>query len=152
MPITSLLNKKAPDFTLKGFDEKEVKLSQFKDKIVILDFFATFSTTAKKQVVLIEKLHQKYKEKGVVIIGITSEKDIAKIKNFATDNKITFTILLDGTDVFKNYRVTQLPMLYFISKEGNVCSIFMGTNANNEAKIDAEIEKLIKSISTSPEK
>lgn len=149
--MTSLLSKKAPDFTLKGLDEKEVNLSQFKDKIVVLEFFATFSTTAKKQVVLIEKFHQKYREKGVVVIGITSEKDIAKIKSFVTDNKITFTILSNGADVYKNYRVTQLPILYFINKEGVVCSIFMGTNASNEAKIDAEIEKLLKSTKPSSE-
>ena len=140
MPVGSILNQKAPDFILKGLDNKEVKLSQFKDKTVILDFFGTFSTTSKKQVAVMEKLYKKYKGQGLVVLGITSEKDRPKVQKFVTDNKITFTILPDGVKSLKDYKVTQLPMLFFI-KNGVVSVLFMGPNTYTETKMDAEIAK-----------
>jgi peroxiredoxin len=148
LPVSSILNQKAPDFTLKGLDNKEVKLSQFKDKTVILDFFGTFSTTSKKQVAVMEKLYQKYKGQGLVVLGITSEKDRPKVQKFVTNNKLTFTILPDGVMTLKNYKVTQLPMLFFI-KNGVVSMSFMGPNTYTETKLDAEIAKYFPSASAS---
>lgn len=148
MPVSSILNQKAPEITLKGLDNEEVKLSQFKDKTVILDFFGTFSTTSKKQVAVMEKLYQKYKTKGLVVLGVTSEKDRPKVQKFVTDNKVTFTVLPDGVMALKNYKVTQLPTLFFI-QNGVVSVLLMGPNTYTETKMDAEIAKCFQPASAS---
>ncbi len=136
------MGKKAPEFTLKSLDGKEIKLSQFNGKFVILDFFATFSKTSQKQVLVMEKLYQKYstqEDNQLVILGITSEKDKAKVQKFVTNNKLTFPILAEGAKTFKDYKVTQLPTVLCITKEGNVCSAYFGAVTYDEAKFDAEI-------------
>ena len=143
--VQSLIGQKSPEFSLKSLDDKEVKLSQFKDKLVILDFFTTFSKTSQKQILLMEKLYQKYskpkdnKPQGLVILGITSEKDKAKVKKFVTENKITFPILAEGAKAFKDYKATQLPTVLFVNKDGSICSAHLGAVTYNEAKFDAEI-------------
>jgi len=92
-----------------------------------------------------EKLYQKYgKQKEnepqqLVILGITSEKDKVKVKKFVTQNKITFPILAEGIKAFKDYKVTQLPTVLFINKDGSVCSAHFGTVTYDEPKFDAEI-------------
>jgi len=150
----SLVCQKAPEFTLKSLNEKdkEVKLSQpiFKDKIIVLDFFATFSKTSKKQVVLMEKLYQKYNknqkdqnQQQLIVLGITSETNQTKIQKFVTDNKLTFPILIEGTKALKDYKVTQLPLIFFIKKDGTVSSAYVGPSAYDEVKMDAEIAKLL---------
>ena len=148
-----MVGQKAPEIILKDFDGKEVKLSQFKDKPLILDFFATFSKTSQKQILVMEKLNKKYNkqqddkaqkdEQKLVILGVTSEKNKEKVKKFVTDNKLTFPILVEGVKTFKDYKVTQLPTVLFITKDGNVCSAHFGVITYDEAKFDAEITKFI---------
>ena len=153
----SLVGQKAPEFILKSLNEKdkEVKLSQtiFKDKIIVLDFFATFSKTSKKQVALMEKLYQKYNknqkdqnQQQLIVLGITSETNRTKIQKFVTDNKLTFPILIEGAKALKDYKVTQLPLIFFVKKDGTVFSAYVGPPAYDEVKMDAEIAKLLGAV------
>jgi peroxiredoxin len=155
-----MVGKKAPEIILKDLDGKEVKLSQFKDKPLILDFFATFSKTSQKQILVMEKLNKKYNkqqddkkddktqkdEQQLIILGITSEKYKEKVKRFVTANKLTFPILVEGIKTFKDYKVTQLPTVLFITKDGNVCSAHFGVITYNEPKFDAEIKSFLPGI------
>ena len=89
-----------------------------------------------------EKLYQKYnkqEDNKLVILGVTSERNKEKVKKFVTNNKLTFPILAEGVKTFKDYLVTQLPTVLFITKEGYVCSAHFGAVTYDEAKFDAEI-------------
>lgn len=147
--VQSLVDQEAPEFTLKDFDGKEIKLSQFKDKPIILDFFVVSGKTSKRQVLMMEKLYQKYgKQKEdepqkLVILGITSETNKEKVQKFVAKNKLTFPILFEGVKTFNDYKVTQLPTLLFIDKDGSICSAHSGKVTYNEAKFDAEIKNFM---------
>ena len=96
-----------------------------------------------------EKLYQKYgKQKEnepqkLIIFGITSERDREKVKKFVTENKITFPIFAEGVKAFKDYKVTQLPAVVFVNKDGSICSAYLGAVTYNEVKFDAEITGFI---------
>jgi peroxiredoxin len=142
-----MVDKKAPDFTLKGLDGKEVELSKFKGKIVLLHFFATFSKVSQKQLPQMEKLHQKYKERGLVVIGITVEKDRKKLQQFARQNKLSYPILLNAKKVLKDYKLGQIPDVCSINKEGVISSVYVGFSPCNEEKTEAEVGNLLETIS-----
>ena len=126
---------------------KEVTLSRFKGKAVLLHFFATFSKVSRKQLPQMEKLHQEYKGRAFIVIGITVETNGGKVQSFAKQNQLSYPILLNARKVFKDYKLGQIPDVCLINKEGTISNLYLGFNPCNEEKIEAEIECLLGPIS-----
>jgi len=154
----SLAGKEATEFKLKSLDGKEVKLSEFKDKVVMLNFIATYSATSKKEVVAIEKLYQKYKEKDpkkenkFVVLGImsTPEKSKEKVQEFVNKYKITFPMLIGAGKTFKDYKVNQLPTVFYINKDGMIYSVHSGPVTCDEERMSADIKKVMENAPIPP--
>jgi cytochrome c biogenesis protein CcmG/thiol:disulfide interchange protein DsbE len=134
-----MIDQEAPDFTLKSLDGKEVKLSEFKGKVVLLHFFATFSKASQNQLPQLERLHKEYKESGLVVIGVTVEKNAEKVRAFARQNQLSYLILLEAAKVFKDYKMGQIPDLCFINKKGVISVVYIGFNPRNEAKVESQV-------------
>jgi len=78
------IGEPAPDFKYKTLDGKECALSDHKGKVVILDFFSSRWLTSRNNIVHLELIHRKFKNKGVVVLGISKEKEI-NLKNFVNE-------------------------------------------------------------------
>ena len=87
--------------------------------------------------------HQKYKERGLVVIGITVERGVEKVRAFCRQEQLFYPILLNGRKAFKAYKLGQIPDMCLINKDGVICALYVGLNPCNEAKIEAEIEELL---------
>jgi peroxiredoxin len=121
-----MLNKRAIDFTLKSLDGKNVKLSDLKGKIVVLDFWATWCGPCKASFPALQKMHDKYKDNpNIVFLAISTLENekgdalIAKINEFIEKNNYTFTILLDE-DVNRKYGVQGIPAKFIIDRYGKI--------------------------------
>ncbi|WP_050607448.1 cytochrome c biogenesis protein/redoxin [Clostridium niameyense] len=121
------------DFKLKDQYGKEHKLSDYKGKIVFLNFWATWCPPCRSEMPHIQELYKEYNEnKGnVIILGIANpggqEKDIAGIKEFLNKNKYSFPVVFDESgEVFGEYGISSFPTTYMIDKEGNVFGYVTG--------------------------
>ena len=134
----------APDWTLKTPDGKEVKLSALKGSVVVMDFWATWCGPCKAAMPSVQKLHEKYKEKGVQVYGLnTWEKDGDPAK-YMKDQKYTYGLLLKADDVAKKYAVTGIPTFYIIGKDGKVIFTEVGFNGpESEKQITDAIDKVL---------
>ncbi|AMM92920.1 TlpA disulfide reductase family protein [Peribacillus simplex] len=114
------IGAKAPDFNLKTLDGKQVELSDYKGKKVMLNFWATWCPPCKKEMPDMEKYTQQAGDDVVVLaVNIDPENDV---KSFVNNNGITFTIPLDSQSA-KNpvndlYNISFIPTTYFIDKKG----------------------------------
>ena len=136
----------APDFNLTSLDGNQVSLASLKGKVVLLDFGATWCRPCKAAMPTIQKLHEAYKDKGVVILGVnTWEKNADAAKDDMARNKFTYGCLLNGDDLAKAYGVTGIPTLVIIGKDGKVAMADMGlsddTGASLRKVIDAALAK-----------
>ncbi|MDP2911458.1 MAG: TlpA disulfide reductase family protein, partial [Candidatus Omnitrophota bacterium] len=96
--------KIAPEFTLKDIGGAEIKLSDFKDKVVIIDFWATWCPPCKAEIPHFIDLYSQYKDQGLEIIGISLDFNGEKIlPAFVSKNNINYTILLGGEEVSDLY-------------------------------------------------
>ena len=86
------VGNQAVDFTLKNPDGKEITLSDYKGKKVLLNFWATWCNPCKKEMPDMEKIHQSYPDTVVLAVNIDSDKDI---KGFMNKLKLTFPTVLD---------------------------------------------------------
>jgi len=117
---------KAPDFVLKNYDGKEVKLADLKGKIVVLEWFnyeCPFVKYHYEKASTMKDLAAKHKEKNVVWLAInsTSHQETEKNKEYAEKNKILFPILDDRSGkIGKAYHATKTPHMIIIDAEGNI--------------------------------
>ncbi len=133
----------APDFALTDPDGKTYKLADFKGKVVLLDFWATWCGPCKAAMPSIQKLHEKFKDKAVVVAGVnTWERGDApgymKGKNF------TYLCLLKGDDLAKAYGISGIPTLVVIGKDGKIVKEHVGFDPSMEEMLAKAIEDQLK--------
>lgn len=113
---------KAPDFSLKDLNGKTVKLSDYKGKVVILNFWATWCPYCIDEMPDLDKLSKEYSKSGeTVILAIDVQEDAKKVEKFVSDNKFSLPVLLD-TDgsVASAYGISGYPTTFIINKDGTV--------------------------------
>ncbi len=121
-----LLHNEAPDFTLEALEGKKINLKSLRGKTVLIDFWATWCAPCLMAMPHIQKIHEDFKEQGLVVLGINSEP-AAKARNYMERKGYNFTNLIDEDHkVSKLYQVRGLPTTLIIDKEGVVQHYLMG--------------------------
>lgn len=111
------LGKRLPDFTLKNLDGQDLSLSQVEDKIIIVNFWATWCKWCKEEMPDIQKIKEENDDVLVLAVNVEEPKD--QVKKYIEDGGYDFEVLLDEDGaVSAQYLVTGLPASYFVDKEG----------------------------------
>lgn len=116
------------DFTMKDLDGKDVSLSSFKGKVILLNFWATWCGPCKAEIPGFVELQDTYK-KDLVVVGYDVDDTAEKARAFATEYKINYPVLLGlgREDVQDAYGpIWGIPASFLISKDGKVCKRHMG--------------------------
>ncbi len=122
-------SKPAPDFVLKDIHGKEVRLSQFKGKPVLLNFWATWCVPCKEELPSMQRLHDASKNNGdIQIIAVSVDRsNIERIHLYVRDLNLSFPILLDPDRIArKPYFVRGLPTSYLIDADGKLRGFISG--------------------------
>lgn len=131
----------APDWALKDAQGKVHRLSDYKGKVVVLDFWATWCGPCKKAMPSVQKVHEKFKDKGVVVIGVATWEKDGDPAAYMKEKGFNYNLLLKGDDVAKSYRVKGIPTFYIIGGDGKVVFSESGFDPSDESKIEKVIEK-----------
>jgi peroxiredoxin len=136
----------APDFTLQSLDDKSVRLSDFRGKAVLLNFWATWCAPCKIEMPWFVELQKRYGSQGLQIVGVAmddaSKEDIAK---FAKDMGVNYPVLIGKESVGDEYGgVPALPETFLIGRDGKIVDKIIGL------KDKAEIEDTIKRALNTP--
>ncbi len=135
----------APDFTLSTLDGGSAALSDYRDSVVVVNFWASWCPPCKKEMPAIQAVASAYPADELTILGVnsTSQDDLANVQAFVTDYGLSFPILLDKTgEVSHLYQVQALPTTFFIDQEGVIQKVIYG-GPLSEALIRAEIDRLL---------
>lgn len=146
MPISpGFAAEPAPDFTLPTFpDDAKVSLSDFKGRVVYLDFWATWCPPCRKSFPWMDEMHERYKEDGLTIIAVSVDKKRQLIEEFIKKTEPTFTIAHDPFGkVAKSYTLRGMPSSYLIDRNGMLIKTHMGFRNKDKAKLEAIIQRLL---------
>lgn len=117
----------APDFLLEQLDGPDLRLSDFRGQPVVLNFWATWCSPCRKEMPQFVRAYDKYRDDGLVIIGLNLQEGKTIARNFAEDYGMEFPIVIDRDGEMKDrYRALGLPTTYFIDRDGVVRSVFRG--------------------------
>jgi len=135
--------KSAPSFTLQDLNGKQVSLSDFKGKVVILDFWATWCPPCVKEIPHFIALYEQYKDQGFAIVGISLDhQGISVVKSFARKYRVNYPILMTDGQVDKAYGgIPSIPTTFVIDSAGNIRQKYVGYR--DKAVFEADIKALL---------
>ncbi|HEX8876717.1 MAG TPA: redoxin domain-containing protein [Phycisphaerales bacterium] len=111
----------APAFELKDFEGKSVKLTDFKDRVVVLYFWGTGSEQARDAAPAVQRVFSKYRGKDVAVLGLNTEPNpTADPQKFARDNGLGFPSVVKAETIAGLYRLKSWPTFYVLGKDGKV--------------------------------
>ena len=125
-------------FKFDHTETEKVKLSDLKGKIVVATFWAAWSPQSKQQVSVLSKLHKKYKDQDVVVIGISVDEGGAeRVRPFVQRSILQYTILLADTSTKSAYGgIGTLPSTFVIDQEGNIQKEYFGYQGEHILELD----------------
>jgi len=135
---------KAPDFTLKNVAGENVRLSDFKGKVVIVDFWATWCGPCRKGIPDLISLQNEYKNK-IAVIGISVDQENTKrgVPDFVKQMGINYPILYFNEKVVNDFGgISAIPTTFIIDQKGNIIKKMIGLYPRSE--YENQLKTLIK--------
>ncbi len=155
---TPKVGDQAIDWTLKDSDGKTVKLADLKGKVVVMDFWATWCPPCRKAMPDVQKLHDEFKDKGVMVYGLNAwEKDdtkadkttgkkqtaAEKAEAYMTEQKFTYGLLLAADQVAEKHGLTGIPAFFIIDTKGKVVYAESGYSPSHYGEMKTVIKKAL---------
>jgi peroxiredoxin len=135
--------KTASDFTLSDSKGASVKLSDYKGRVVLLDFWATWCGGCKVEIPWYMEFQSKYKASGLSVIGVSMDEDGWKsVKPFLEKQPMNYSVVIGNPDLAKLYGVDAMPMTLLIDRDGKVAASHVGMVDKNA--FESEIQILLK--------
>ena len=122
----------APEFVLKSLDGKDIKLSDYRGKVVILDFWATWCPPCKMELPHFKTLLDRYGDKGLVMIGVALDKEPA-VRDFVAKEKLKNVVCIGDEAIVRAYGgITGIPTTFIIDKDGAIQAKYVGYRSLQE--------------------
>ncbi|MGQ9702170.1 MAG: peroxiredoxin family protein [bacterium] len=136
------------DFSLTSINGKTYSLSDFKGKVVLIDFWATWCPPCRKAIPSIVEIFNTYKERGLVILGISCDQGpeefiIEDLKKFISEYDISYPILLGTEEVKKKYKIEAIPTIFLFDRKGKLVHKEVGFTEEKMAELRKMIELLL---------
>jgi cytochrome c biogenesis protein CcmG/thiol:disulfide interchange protein DsbE len=137
------LRKASADFTLRDSRGASIRLSHYKGRVVLLDFWATWCTGCKVEIPWYMEFQSKYKHGGLAVIGVSMDEDGWKsVKPFLKEHPISYSVVVGNTELAKLYGVDSMPMTLLIDRNGEIAASHVGM-VDKDA-FEGEIQTLLK--------
>jgi peroxiredoxin len=142
---TGLQGQMAPDFSLAALDGTTMKLSDYRGKAVLLNFWATWCEPCKVEMPWFVELQNKYGQQGLQILGVAMDDATNKeISDFAKKMGVNYPIMIGKEAVGDQYGgLPYLPSTFYIDREGKVVDRVFGLKSKSE--IEEDIQKALRS-------
>jgi cytochrome c biogenesis protein CcmG/thiol:disulfide interchange protein DsbE len=145
------IGQPAPDFTLELYEGGELRLSDLRGQVVLLNFWASWCDPCRDEAPALERVWRDYKDKGVVFIGIDYVDLESSAQDYLAEFDVTYPNGLDtGQRISRAYRIRGVPETFFVDKQGNIAPIFVNgapqpkkISPITEAELRTGLERLL---------
>lgn len=135
----------AANFTLKSRMGENIRLSEHRGEVVLINFWASWCGPCRQEMPELEALHQRYKNLGFTVFGINVEQDRENAERVLDDLGLSFPILFDdNNDVSELYDVDAMPFTVLVDRGGKMRFAHKGYKPGYESLYDQQIRELIK--------
>jgi len=116
------------NFVLQDVDGRQVELSNYKGKVIILDFWDTWCPPCEKEIPDFINLYSQYRDKGFYMVGIAlARKGVAAVKNYIDEKGVNYPVLIASKEILKAYGCCRgIPTTYVLNKKGEIYKTYVG--------------------------
>lgn len=142
--LNAAVGKPTPAFTLKDADGQVVRAADYKGKVVLLDFWATWCGPCKVEIPWFIEFERQFKDQGFAVVGVSMDEDgWNAIKPYVQNMKMNYRILLGNDDVSTAYGgLDALPTTLLIDRQGKIASVHEGVTMGKEDFKNAIVQLL----------
>jgi peroxiredoxin len=135
----------APDFTLHSMSGSNLRLKEQRGRVVMVNFWATWCAPCRQEMPQLNRLYEKYRSSGFMLLGVNVDDDPSKAAEVAAKLGVTFPVLLDADKtVSKLYDLNTMPSTVIIDRDGKVRYVHRGYLAGYEDNYEKQIRELLK--------
>lgn len=145
-PLGGLRNgEAAPGFALPAEGGRQVSLADFRGKVVLINFWATWCGPCRKEMPVLEQLNREFGKRGVALVGVNVEPDSSGVADYLKSTPVSFPILFDTeSKVSKLYQVQGMPNTVILDRTGKVRYIHRGYRPGEESEYLDQIRNLMR--------
>jgi peroxiredoxin len=141
----TIVGKEAPDFVLRGLDGRNMRLSEFRGQVVLVNFWTRSDGDSRQQMPALDRINITYQRAGLVILGVSVDDDLRRSKEFATAMSVSYPILFEtGTQIGKDYLLQKMPMTILVDRSGVVRYSAVGFKRGDERVYLDQIRGLLR--------
>ena len=132
----------AADFTLKDAQGRDVHLSDYRGKVVLINFWATWCHGCQQEIPWLVEFDRKYRSKGLAVIGISMDEDgWTTLQPYLKEKNVNYTVVIGNEAAAGDYGMYGMPMTFLIDREGKVSAVSSGIV--NREECEKEIQRLL---------
>ncbi len=141
----TLVGRDAPDFVLKTLDGANLRLSEFRGQVVLVNFWARWAGDSRQEMPALSRINTTYQRAGLVVLGISVDDDLRRAREFAGAMKVSYPIMFDtGTDLGRDYLLQKMPMTILVDRSGVVRFSHVGYKHGDERIYLDQIRELLR--------
>lgn len=137
--------QQAKEFTVPTPEGKSLRLADFKGKVVLLNFWATWCAPCREEMPAMERLYRRYKDNGLAVLALSIDAEGASVViPFVKEYNLSFLVGLDpNTRVAEKYGVRALPSTFLVDRKGNLTALAIGPRQWDGKAAHALIEQIL---------
>jgi peroxiredoxin len=141
----SMVGRDAPDFTLKASDGANLRLSEFRGQVVLVNFWARWANDARREMPALNRINTTYGRAGLVVLGISIDDDLRRAQEFADSMKVSYPVMFDtGSEIGRDYQLGKLPMTILVDRSGVVRYSHLGYKRGDDRLYLDHIRELLR--------
>jgi peroxiredoxin len=140
---TEAERKPAPDFVLKDAAGKTVRLKNYRGKVVLLDFWATWYTGCKQEIPWFAEFQKTYGRQGLSVVGMSMDDSWNIVKPFLAEHPIPYRILLADKPAAESYNLSNMPDTFLIDRQGRIAASYT-QGLVERGNVESNIKALLK--------
>jgi peroxiredoxin len=145
LAASSLQGQVAPDFVLRSATGENLRLSEYRGDVVLINFWATWCGPCRQEMPLLDDLYGRYQRVGFNLLGVNIDEDSRRAMQMVQELGVNFPVLFDeNKEVSKLYEVAAMPVTILVDREGIVRHVHHGYKPGYEEKYLTEIRSLLR--------
>src|SRR5271170_6484180 len=141
----TMVGKEAPDFALRGLDGRNLRLSEFRGQVVLVNFWARWAGDSRQEMSALDRINITYERAGLVVLGVSVDEDLRRAREFVDSMKVSYPIMFDtGSDIGRDYQLGKMPMTILVDRSGVVRYSHLGFKRGDDRMYLDQIRELLR--------
>ncbi len=142
---STLVGKDAPDFVLKASDGRNLRMSEFRGQVILVNFWARWAGDSRQEMPALDRINTTYQRAGLVVLGVSVDEDLARARDFAQAMKVSYPLMFDtGSELGRDYLLKNMPMTFLIDRAGIIRYANVGFKRGDERVYLDHIRELLR--------